>query len=495
MASISADRSLRTSLILASVTIAAVALLIAMSLLYLSYRHEASARLIQQAEVLAAITASNAGSNIVANDSIGESQRLHALNRATAVETVQIFRYANSEGQLQPFASYYQAGILPHWIAPAIFNRLNEPRFSEGKLKLARSIVIDGQPLGMLYMQLATDSIDRELGFNLLVLVLALVVSLLIATVLAVWQQQRLGRPLDTLLGLAQAITREQDFSLRIPPLPLQELQLLGLAINRMLDKVERQLLRQAQAEQEIRQLNDSLEQQVSNRTQALSSANLELVNTLEQLHRAQARAAESQANALELRYSQLLLGELERGLRALLQPPLAHLPLQQIYGRWLLAAAISRGKPGNDSPGLQLAALYHQVATVAAHLYPALQLHEQLELQLDAQRSNINDSALALVILHLLEVLESGINGYRLLLSHQDHYLLLQLSSPRPFTASQRQRLGLTSHAAMAAHNRLPQSLLELRVLGQLQGLLHGDEQQITALLPDSIQIAQTPR
>lgn len=103
MARISADRSLRTSLILASVTIAAVALLIAMSLLYLSYRHEASARLVQQAEVLAAITASNAGSNIVANDSIAESQRLHALNRATTVETVQIFLLRQRRGATAAF--------------------------------------------------------------------------------------------------------------------------------------------------------------------------------------------------------------------------------------------------------------------------------------------------------------------------------------------------------------------------------------------------------
>ena len=75
MARISADRSLRTSLILASVTIAAVALLIAMSLLYLSYRHEASARLVQQAEVETRIAR-------VANAPLGEPFLLRVVQGA-----------------------------------------------------------------------------------------------------------------------------------------------------------------------------------------------------------------------------------------------------------------------------------------------------------------------------------------------------------------------------------------------------------------------------
>jgi hypothetical protein len=71
------------------------------------------------------------------------------------------------------------------------------------------------------------------------------------------------------------------------------ELDSLALAFNQMLMQIQRHMNRQKQAEDEIRRLNESLEEKVSHRTQALQAANTDLMSALEQLHLYQTQVLE----------------------------------------------------------------------------------------------------------------------------------------------------------------------------------------------------------
>ena len=73
---------------------------------------------------------------------------------------------------------------------------------------------------------------------------------------------------------------------------------MLGRAINNMLDRIEQQFNKVQQAEQEIRQLNQGLEQKINERTLALKSSNQDLLNTLETLHQYQNQIVETEKMA-----------------------------------------------------------------------------------------------------------------------------------------------------------------------------------------------------
>jgi C4-dicarboxylate-specific signal transduction histidine kinase len=73
---------------------------------------------------------------------------------------------------------------------------------------------------------------------------------------------------------------------------------MMAQAFNTMLDRVQQHITRQRRAEEEASQLNTQLEQQVTQRTQALKESNSELLKTLEQLHQYQGQLVESEKMA-----------------------------------------------------------------------------------------------------------------------------------------------------------------------------------------------------
>jgi signal transduction histidine kinase len=110
--------------------------------------------------------------------------------------------------------------------------------------------------------------------------------------------QRRFTKPIETLLSVVQKVTKEKSYSVRAPAADIEELHMLGRAINNMLDRIEQQFNKVQQAELEIRQLNQGLEQKISERTLALKSSNQDLLNTLETLHQYQNQIVETEKMA-----------------------------------------------------------------------------------------------------------------------------------------------------------------------------------------------------
>lgn len=421
--------------------VATVALLIGLGAQYLGYSRQQQQALLTQARVLAEMTAANASTALLFDDAAAEERRLAALASVADVDSVQIFKRDRSSDSLHPFAAYHRAGTVPVWSETSNLTRFRQGQLDGEQIQISHSVVFDGEEIGQLYLRLTTASLSRQLTSSITVGVLSLLLALTVALLLAVRQQQRVSQPLEDLAAVAQRVAQTRDFSLRAPALPLQELQVLSSTFNTVLERVERQLARQQEAEQQIRQLNDSLEQQVSQRTAALREANADLLTALEQQHRYQAQLLDQQQHASAPPALLFALIELEE-LLLLLELANRHQPdLLPPLLRWTRQAAVSaREQP---LPAATTAPCHSQplvaLAVDAVRLrQPAL----QLDCRIDPAPLPLDEALLGLVVLGLLGAVHRSSDQHQLRLTVADDQLRLRLQLPLALTSAQRRLL-----------------------------------------------------
>ena len=132
---------------------------------------------------------------------------------------------------------------------------------------------------------------------------IAVAVVVALVTLLACWLatlrlRKAIVQPLDSVVDVVSQVARDKNYSLRLPSSQLAEFDTMAQAFNTMLDRVQQHITRNAAPEEEASQLNTQLEQQVTQRTQALKESNSELLKTLEQLHQYQGQLVESEKMA-----------------------------------------------------------------------------------------------------------------------------------------------------------------------------------------------------
>jgi signal transduction histidine kinase len=99
-------------------------------------------------------------------------------------------------------------------------------------------------------------------------------------------------------LQTVHQVSKDKDYSVQVDTINITELDILARAFNKMLDRIQQHISKQAIAEQEVRQLNQSLEQKVNDRTLAVKESNQELLNTLEKMHQYQNQLVETEKMA-----------------------------------------------------------------------------------------------------------------------------------------------------------------------------------------------------
>lgn len=255
----------------------------------------------QQLLALTDIIALNAQSTLSTNNRHREETRLKALEAIPIIKNVHLYQLQQTSGELKFFASYNSKDIGP-W--PPQLQRivaLSEqqlPLISPDQLELGREVSLDGQLLGYVYVRASLAPLQQsQRNQNFITIVIALL-ALAMSYLLAVKLQSRFTRPLHVLLELVHKVAKEKDYRVRAPGVNLEELNQLSRAFNTMMDRIEGQLRKREQAEQEIKQLNQSLEQKITERTDALRESNQELLNTLATLHQYQNQIVETEKMA-----------------------------------------------------------------------------------------------------------------------------------------------------------------------------------------------------
>ncbi|MEO1591927.1 MAG: HAMP domain-containing protein, partial [Cyanobacteria bacterium J06632_22] len=124
---------------------------------------------------------------------------------------------------------------------------------------------------------------------------ISLLIAVMIAAVLALYTSRQITRPLQQASQVAQRISQDNNFNLRVEVVYQDEVGAFAQSFNRLLTRVQDLLLEQKQSEKQLEQYSHHLESTVAVRTQELQTKNQDLEDTLQHLRQTQAQLIQSE--------------------------------------------------------------------------------------------------------------------------------------------------------------------------------------------------------
>ncbi|GHG77982.1 hypothetical protein GCM10010919_33990 [Alishewanella longhuensis] len=264
---------------------------------YLDYQRQ-QLQLQEQLSGLLNIMAINAQTSLQNNNKFREEQRLNSLSAVPIIKNVHIYQLEPESQQLKFFASYNRRDTGPWPPQMSRLAELAEPLNNQDYIEQMKAVSVDNQLLGYVYLRASNEGLESSQRLQIMINVFIAFIALSLCYFMALKLQQRFTKPISDLLELVHQVARNKDYRVRAPIAELREFNQLNRAFNTMMDRVEGQLYKMEQAEQEIKQLNQSLEQKISERTSALKESNQELLNTLATLHKYQNQIVETEKMA-----------------------------------------------------------------------------------------------------------------------------------------------------------------------------------------------------
>ena len=229
------------------------------------------------------------------DDARGAEQILLSLKTDANIHYAEVLKLDAESGELVSVTRYARPGV----------SHQRETDGTGDATGLIGAMLIESYPinfeeerLGQLHLHAEFRQLQTLLYRSITIAVITLVVSLLIAMVIA-WQVQKiLLRPLQSLIDTTQRVTDQHDFGIRAPTLADQEFMRLGESFNLMLAKIERHDARRQVTAAEIQRLNSELEDKVKVRTSALEHSNTSLKAALNELKLSQKQLVEQEKMA-----------------------------------------------------------------------------------------------------------------------------------------------------------------------------------------------------
>ncbi len=223
----------------------------------------------QKLTVVANIVGRNSTAALSFGDASVASEVLAALEAEPSIEAGAVF---DTDGKV--FATYVARSSLvaiPATPGPPGNYTVN------GRMVVVRPIVQEGETLGMVYVQSSLSELSSRMlifgGLTLLIVVACGIIALFVSAGL----QGRISAPILDLANTARLVTSDRNFSLRASPAGRDEVGLLVQDFNRMLAEIERQ-------DQQLRQQQESLTEEVNNRTTELLRANEQLTLSMQRV-------------------------------------------------------------------------------------------------------------------------------------------------------------------------------------------------------------------
>jgi signal transduction histidine kinase len=255
-------------------------------------------KLVDQLHAYANILAFNSRTSILYDNAEMEDSRLKSFEAVDILYNIHIYKLTAETNELSFFSSYNKKDIGPY---PTQFDNVEallEPHFEGDIIEITKAVEFENKIIGYVYLRSTLAELNKYMQNRILFDLLIAVIALFCAFFISIRLQKRFTSPIENLLTVVQKVTKEKSYSMRAPAAEIEELHMLGRAINNMLDRIEQQFNKVQQAEQEIRQLNQGLEQKINERTLALKSSNQDLLNTLETLHQYQNQIVETEKMA-----------------------------------------------------------------------------------------------------------------------------------------------------------------------------------------------------
>lgn len=223
--------------------------------------------LVRNVSTQAQIIGDNTASALLFDDAHSAEKTLSALDANRNLIYAQIY---TQDGR--PFAAYWRerAGqTLPLPVIPSGQTQIHW--FRSGHLGLARSIIFEGKPTGIVYITSDLGAMNDRLKSYAVIIVVVFLASLVVALLISRISQRVISEPVMQLAQTVRTVSHDKNYSIRAATnLNRDEVSTLIESVNEMLEQIQQRdgALQRAQSE---------LEQRVRERTTQLAIANKEL--------------------------------------------------------------------------------------------------------------------------------------------------------------------------------------------------------------------------
>jgi signal transduction histidine kinase len=106
---------------------------------------------------------------------------------------------------------------------------------------------------------------------------------------------EAITRPLKIVSQVAKKVTEDNNFKLQVPVITKDEIGVVAISLNQLIHQVRELLIEQQESKEQLEIYNQTLEEQVANRTEEIHQKNIDLQKTLHQLKDAQLQLVQSE--------------------------------------------------------------------------------------------------------------------------------------------------------------------------------------------------------
>lgn len=290
--------SIRKALINLIMLITAICLSLSISIsTYLSVK-EQKQLIISKLVILSEIVAFDASNSVINDDRQTEEKRLKSFDKIPLIKNIHIYSIEKKSQQPAFFISFNAKKTPPVPLKIDSINELKTPNIVNDHIELIRPIYNNKELVGYVYMRGSLESLDDYIKQKIFIDILLTLLILVVVYFIAIKVQKRIAKPIEQLSMLLQDVSKNHNYDARAPATNVKEITALSNSLNIMLTRTQRQLKRHEKDKEEIKQLNQSLEGKVNQRTIALREANQELLATLERMHQYQTQIVENEKMA-----------------------------------------------------------------------------------------------------------------------------------------------------------------------------------------------------
>jgi C4-dicarboxylate-specific signal transduction histidine kinase len=268
-----ADLSIKRKLIFLGAVTAGVIVVLLGTFLALMEWHERRSQAATELTLDAAIVSDNAAHAVLFGDEKTASDVLAPLLGKANIVYASILDKAG-----RPLAEFERV----HQVAwPESNPQMEKVAFYGSHALLVHELKFDGERIGTLFLQRDMSVDYRKLASKMVLIALATLLSLLAAAIFFVRLQRGITEPLRVLTDQMERVTRNNDYSVRVPITSRDEFGTLGQGFNLMLETI-------GERDKVLEIANEHLEKIVHERTRELERANADLHGQVAERERAE---------------------------------------------------------------------------------------------------------------------------------------------------------------------------------------------------------------